>query len=106
MVLLLSPDVPTYAVVANVAAAPAVAPATVGGLVAALVGPWWAGGATACAQLAGAACWWIAAVARTVAGLPGARVAWAGGAFGMVLLAAACAAAVALVLRCGRDVAP
>ena len=106
VVLLLSPDVPTYAVVANVAAAPAVAPATVGGLVAALVGPWWPDAATACAQLAGAACWWIAAVARTVAGLPGARVAWAGGAFGMVLLAAACAAVVVLVLRCGRDVAP
>ncbi|GIG35684.1 ComEC/Rec2 family competence protein [Cellulomonas pakistanensis] len=106
VVLVLSPAVPAYAVLANVAAAPAVAPATVGGLLAAVLGPWWPAAATACAHVAGAACWWIAAVARTATGLPGAQVAWAGGAVGQVLLATACGAALVLVLRCRRGMAP
>ena len=106
VVLVLSPAVPAYAVLANVAAAPAVAPATVGGLLAAVLGPWWPAGATVCAHVAGAACWWIAAVARTTTGLPGAQVAWAGGALGQVLLATACACALVLVLRCRRRMAP
>jgi competence protein ComEC len=106
VILVLSPAVPTYAVLANVVAAPAVGPATIGGLVAAVLGLVWPAGAAWCAQLAGAACWWIATVARTATGLPGAQVAWAGGVLGQVLLACACAAAVVLVLRCRRGVAP
>lgn len=106
VVLVLSPAVPTYAVLANVVAAPAVGPATIGGLLAALLGVVWPAGAAWCAQLAGAACWWIATVARTATGLPGAQVAWAGGPLGQVLLACACAAALVLVLRCRRGVAP
>lgn len=106
VVLLLSPQVPVYSVPANLLAAPAVAPATVGGLVAALLGPWWPGGAAWAAGVAGAACWWIAGVARTAAGLPGALVTWAGGPVGVLLLAAASAASVVLVLRCRRRVAP
>jgi competence protein ComEC len=106
VILVLSPAVPTYAVLANVVAAPAVGPATIGGLVAAVLGLVWPAGAAWCAQLAGAACWWIATVARTAAGLPGAQVAWAGGVLGQVLLGCACAAAVVLVLRCRRGVAP
>jgi competence protein ComEC len=105
VLLVLTPAVPAYAVLANVAAAPAVAPATVGGLLAALLG-WWPAAAAWCAQAAGAACWWIAAVARTAAGLPGAQVAWAGGPLGQVLLACACGAALVLVLRCRRAVGP
>ncbi|VTR76841.1 ComEC/Rec2 family competence protein [Cellulomonas hominis] len=106
VVLLLSPTVPVYAVLANVAAAPAVPVATVGGLVAALLSPWWPAGAAACAQLAGAACWWIARVACTATGLPGAQLAWVGGAAGPVLLACACGAALVLVLACRRRMAP
>lgn len=106
VVLVLSPALPTYAVLANVVVAPAVAPATVAGLLATVLGPWWPAGAAWCADVAGAACWWIAAVARTTAGLPGAQVAWAGGVVGQVLLAAACAAALVLVLRCRRSMAP
>lgn len=106
VVLVLSPALPTYAVLANVVAAPAVGPATIGGLLAALLGPVWPAGATWCAQLAGAACWWIAGVARTAAGLPGAQVAWAGGVLGQVLLACACGATLVLVLRCRRVMAP
>jgi len=105
VLLVLTPAVPAYAVLANVAAAPAVAPATVGGLLAALLG-WWPAAAACCAQAAGAACWWIAAVARGAAGLPGAQVAWAGGPLGQVLLACACGAALVLVLRCRRAVGP
>jgi competence protein ComEC len=104
VLLVLTPAVPAYAVLANAVAAPAVAPATVGGLLAAVLGPWWPAGATWCAQGAGAACWWIAAVARTATGLPGAQVAWADGALGQVLLACACGAALVLVLRCRRAV--
>ncbi|MET0433897.1 MAG: ComEC/Rec2 family competence protein [Cellulomonas sp.] len=106
VLLVLTPAVPVYSVLANVAAAPAVAPATVGGLVAAVLGPWWPAAAACCAQAAGAACWWIAAVARTTAGLPGAQVAWVAGPPGQVLLACACAAAIVLVLRCRRVVGP
>lgn len=106
VVLLLSPTVPTYAVLANLAAAPAVAPATIGGLLAALLTPWWPAAATWCAQVAGAGCWWIAAVARTATGLPGGQISWVGGAAGPVLLACASAASLVLVLRCRRGVAP
>ncbi len=106
VVLLLSPAVPTYAVLANLAVTPAVAPGTVGGLVAALLAPWWPAAATWCAQAAGAACWWIAAVARTATALPGAQLAWAEGVLGIVLLATASGAALVLALRCRRDVAP
>ena len=104
VLLVLAPAVPAYAVLANAVAAPAVAPATVGGLLAAVLGPWWPAGAAWCAQGAGAACWWIARVARTATGLPGAQVAWAGGALGQVLLACASGAALVLVLRCRRAV--
>jgi competence protein ComEC len=106
VILVLSPAVPTYAVLANVVAAPAVGPATIGGLLAALLGLVWPTGASWCAHVAGAACWWIASVARTATGLPGAQVAWAGGVVGQVLLGCACAAALVLVLQCRRGMAP
>lgn len=98
IVLVLSPAVALYAVPANVLVAPAVAPATVLGLLAALLAPVWHGGAVVLAELAGAACWWIAWVARTAAGLPGAQVAWTPGVLGVVLLAVATAAGLALAL--------
>jgi competence protein ComEC len=106
VVLLLSPTVPVYAVLANVAVAPAVPLATVGGLLAALVAPWWPEGAQACAQVAGAGCWWIAGVARTATALPCAQLAWATGVAGPVLLACASGAALVLVLACRRRMAP
>jgi len=99
VVVLLSPTVSTFAVPANLVADPAVAPATVLGLLAALVAPWWPAGASVLAAVAGAACWWIGAVARTAVSLPGAQVAWPAGPRGATLLAVATAAALALVLR-------
>lgn len=99
VVILLSPTVSTYAVPANLLADLAVAPATVIGLLAALVAPWWPAGASVLASLAGAACWWIGAVARTAVSLPGARVPWLAGPTGAALLAVATAASLVLVLR-------
>jgi len=99
VVILLSPTVSTYAVPANLVADLAVAPATVVGLLAALVAPWWPSAAAVLAAVAGAACWWIGAVARTAVALPGARVAWLAGPVGALVLAVATAALLALVLR-------
>lgn len=98
VVLLLTPSVSTYAVAANLLVAPVVAPITVAGLAAAVLAPAWTQGATVLAQVAGAGCWWVGAVARTAEGLPGSRVAWVGGAPGALLLAAATAAALVLLL--------
>lgn len=95
------PDVGVYAVVANVLAAPAVGPATVLGVGAALLAPVAPPLALVLAHLGGAACWWIAAVGHAVAGAPGASVAWAPGIVGVVALAGASAATAALLLRAG-----
>ncbi len=105
LLVILDPSVAMYAVPANLVAAPAVGPATVLGLLATLAAPVWPAGAAVLAHLAGAACWWIARVARVADGLPGAHLAWVGGPVGVVLLAGATAAAAVLVLRCRRDVA-
>jgi competence protein ComEC len=89
VILLLTPAVSLYAVPANVLAAPAVAPATVLGLAAGCVAPWWSAGAQVLALLAGAACWWIGAVGRLAAAAPGAQVAWLPGWTGATVLAVA-----------------
>ncbi|MGV8977375.1 MAG: ComEC/Rec2 family competence protein [Cellulomonas sp.] len=99
VVLLLSPTISTYAVPANLVADLAVAPATVVGLLAALVAPWWPAGAAVLAAVAGAACWWIGAVARAAVSLPGAQVPWLAGPLGAGLLAVATAALLAVVLH-------
>ncbi len=100
-ILLLTPTVALYAVPANVLAAPAVAPATLLGLAAGCVAPWWATGGQVLALGAGAACWWIGAVARLAAAAPGAQVAWLPGWAGVLVLAlaGACALRVLAVAR-------
>lgn len=97
--LALWPTLGPWAVAANVVVAPAVAPATVLGLLAALVHDVWPAGAAVPAAGAGAACWWIAAVARCVTGLPGASLGWWPGAGGVVAACAVVTGAAALVLR-------
>ena len=89
VVLLLTPAVALYAVPANVLVAPAVAPATVLGLAAGALAPWWSDGAQVLALGAGAACWWIGAVARVAAAAPGAQVEWLPGWAGVTVLAVA-----------------
>ncbi|WP_136519546.1 ComEC/Rec2 family competence protein [Cellulomonas telluris] len=103
VVLALWPTLPVWAVPANLAAAPVVGPATVLGLAALLLAPWWPGGAEALAAVAGAACWWIGAVARWCAALPAAGVAWLPGPLGAVAAAVvAVSATVLLGARSGR----
>lgn len=124
LLVVMDPRMSPWAVLANVAAAPAVAPATVLGLAClavegianGMVG--WAGsaavpgaweGAALCvhllAQGAGtigaAAAWWITLVARVCAGLPGASLGWPPG-VGGVAAAVGAALGVACVLL-GRE---
>ena len=87
LVLVVSGVVTPWGVLANLVAAPAVAPATLLGLLAALLAPWWPAAAAPVAWLAGAACWWLGAVARGAAALPGASVPWLPGPAGVLLLA-------------------
>ena len=96
VVLLLSPGVPLTAVPANLLAAPAVAPATVLGLVATLLAPVWPLGAELVARTAGLATAWIAVVARTAASVPASTLPWPQGWRGAVALAALTAAALVL----------
>jgi competence protein ComEC len=106
VVALLAPGLTTYAVPANVLAAPAVPPATVLGVLAALLAPWWDAAATVCAEAAGWATWWIATVARTAAALPGARLPWPGAPWGPLLLAVATAGVVLALVRPWRRQRP
>ncbi|MEZ0449856.1 ComEC/Rec2 family competence protein [Cellulomonas sp. ICMP 17802] len=96
-ILAVTPTVALYGVPANLLVAPALAPATVLGLAAGCVAPWWGGGAHVLALGAGAACWWIGAVARVVAAAPGAQVAWLPGWVGVVALVVASACVLRLV---------
>jgi competence protein ComEC len=97
VLVLLAPAVGTYAVPANLLAEPALVPATLLGVLATLVAPWWSAGAHLVAVVAGWATWWIATTATTFASLPGASLAWAPGPGGaLLLLVATVAATVAL----------
>lgn len=97
--LALWPTLGPWAVAANLAVTPAVAPATVLGLLAALLAGSWPALAGVVAAGAGAACWWIAAVARCAAALPGAGLAWWPGVAGAVAALVVLVAAAVLVLR-------
>lgn len=87
-----NPGLTTYAVVANILAAPAVVPATICGLLAAVIAPWWQALAAVVAWPAGLAASWIGWVGDWLAGLPGARLPWPGGIGGVALLVAVTAA--------------
>ncbi len=99
ILVLLAPALPTTSVLANLLAAPAVVPATLLGLGAALTAPWWPGGAHLAAWLASVATAWIAGVARWCAALPGAAVPWPDGVRGAMVLAAATVVVLVVVLR-------
>jgi competence protein ComEC len=70
------------AIPANLLAEPAVAPATILGVITACVAPWWTTGARAVARVAALPCDWLLFVAHTFARLPGAAVRWPSGAAG------------------------
>ncbi len=96
------------AVPANVLAEPAVAPATILGVLTACVAPWWTTGAQVLAHGGGVFCAWIVFVARSFARLPAAAVRWPDGAAGEVALTAVLGSAVFgwWILGRGRAVQP
>lgn len=99
VLVLLDPVVTTYAVPANVLAAPALLPATLLGLATTLLSPVAPGLAEAVAGVAAIPAAWVGVVARTAATLPGARLPWWPGVPGATALAALTTACVLLVLR-------
>ncbi|MEV6812856.1 ComEC/Rec2 family competence protein [Micromonospora sp. NPDC051296] len=84
----LSGTVSLVAVPANLLVVPAIAPATVLGVVAATVSPIWPYGAELTAWLAHWPAWWLVLVARYGARLPAGNLPWPGGVSGALLLAA------------------
>lgn len=107
VLVLLSPSVPLLGVPANLLAGPAAPIATLLGLLACLLLPILPSLGFAVAQIAWLPAAFIAAVARTVAGMPGARAPWLDGMLGALLLGAATAIALWLLRhrpgRSGRD---
>lgn len=89
-------QVSLVSVVANLLAAPAVAPATVLGVLAAVVSPVSPDAAQACAWLAGPAARWLVVVADRAAAVPGGTVPWPDGLAGALLLAGVLLALVVL----------
>ncbi len=102
ILVLLNPNVSLWAVPANLAAAPAVLPATILGLLATLLHPLSVPVAGVLAHGSGVATGWIAGVASVGAGLPGARLGWTPGWPGAVGLAALTALAWLLASRALR----
>lgn len=87
VLVLLEPSLCLVSVPANLLAEPAVAPATVLGVVAALASLVWLPAAHLIAVAGGLATGWIAQVAHRAAALPMANIGWWGGVTGALLLA-------------------
>lgn len=88
VVVLLQGSVSTVGVLANLLAAPLVAPATIAGVSAAVIAPLWPQAATVLCWIGGIPALGIAWVARSGAALPGGTMPWPDGALGAFLLAA------------------
>ncbi|SCG50557.1 ComEC/Rec2 family competence protein [Micromonospora coxensis] len=101
VVAAISGTVSLVAVPANLLAVPAIAPATVLGVLAAAVSPLWPAGAEFVAWLASWPAWWLVTVARVGARLPAGTLPWPGGVSGALLLAVL---TVALLLAARRPV--
>lgn len=86
VVVLLQGSVSVVGVLANLLAAPLVAPATVSGVAAAVVAPVWPWGATVLCWVGALPALGIAWVARSCATLPGGTLPWPDGAPGALLL--------------------
>jgi competence protein ComEC len=87
VIVALSGQVSLVAVPANLLAAPAVAPATLLGVAAALVSPLWSDGAALLAWLASWPARWLVAIATTGAAIPDGTIPWPGGVWGGLGLA-------------------
>jgi len=99
VLVLLSPTLPGYGVPANLLAGPAAPLATIVGLAGCLLAPFLPWLATALIWLAWLPATWIAAVARTSAGLPGSSLPWLGGPAGVLLTVVCTAAVLGLLLH-------
>jgi competence protein ComEC len=99
IIALVSGGVALVAVPANLLAEPAVAPATVAGVVAAAVSPVSPRLARWCAWIGGWPARWLVRVAQLFAGLPAGTLPWPSGWVGAVLLAASSVALVAAIRR-------
>jgi competence protein ComEC len=97
VIVAISGRVSLVSVLANLLAAPAVAPATLLGVLAAVVAPTWLTGAQVLAWLGAIPCTWLIWVAHFCARLPGATVGWPSGLSGGLLLAAFSLALLAVV---------
>ncbi len=93
----ISSQVSLVAVVANVAAAPAVGPTTVLGLLAGLTAVVSESGGHLLGHAAGVPAWWIISVATRGARLAGASLAWPVGTLPVVLLACLCICLIAVM---------
>lgn len=90
VVAVLSGQVSVVAVVANLLVAPVVAPVTILGLIGGLLALVWTLPAHLVGQAACAFAWWIIAVARHSAALPGAAVEWGSGWTAILVLSLGC----------------
>ncbi|MET7964488.1 ComEC/Rec2 family competence protein [Micromonospora zamorensis] len=95
----ISGTVSLVAVPANLLAVPAIAPATVLGVLAAMMSPIWPGGAEFLAWLASWPTWWLVVIAHQGARLPGGTLPWPGGVPGALLLSALTVALLIAVRR-------
>ncbi|MEV1146801.1 ComEC/Rec2 family competence protein, partial [Micromonospora sp. NPDC049799] len=84
----ISGTISLVAVPANLLAVPAIAPATVLGVAAAVISPVWPPGAEFLAWLASWPAWWLVTVARQGARLPAGTLPWPDGVTGALLLGA------------------
>lgn len=99
VLVLLDPAVSLVAVPANLAAAPALLPATVFGVAGAVTAPWCPWLAAVLLRCAAGSTWWIAGVARVTSALPGARQGWPAGVPGALALAVGTAVVLVIVLH-------
>ncbi|HTC69533.1 MAG TPA: ComEC/Rec2 family competence protein [Acidothermaceae bacterium] len=100
----ISGQVSLASIPANLLAEPAVAPATILGVITAGLAQVSLGAAQLVARVAGIPCWWLVFVARTFARLPGAAIPWPSGTRGSLSLVAVLGVGAALVelRRLGR----
>ncbi|GAA4017592.1 ComEC/Rec2 family competence protein [Allokutzneria multivorans] len=101
LIAALSGEISLVAIPANLLAAPVVAPATVFGVLAALVSTVHEGAAELLVHLAGPEVWWLITVGRRAAAVPDSGVPWPSGVLGGLLLAALLVVVV-LLLRSRR----
>jgi competence protein ComEC len=93
----ISGQVSLASIPANLLAEPAVAPATILGVVTAGLAQVSLGAAQLVARVAGMPCWWLVFVARTFARLPGAAIPWPSGTRGSLSLVTVLGVGAALV---------